>query len=432
MSTATESSIVTISYDDLLHQSNENKNIPQRIGEGWGVNGLGIIAVTGIPKYQELRAKLLRLSYRLATETPKEVLESDALTIPESFYSVGWSHGKEKVEGDKYDTAKGSFYANPITDDVVQDIIRRDFNFDDTDNNNDSNSEISNEEQNRLKLTKQKQIEEFQKLAKDNPAFYHPNVWPDDDTFGLPELRSTLKEMGMLIRDIGMLVGKSADQYVVSQCPGYTSGKLETIIRTSLCAKARLLHYFPTDEDATTVAAATATATMDEKKEPTDFDFSSWCGWHNDHCSMTGLVPAIYINAKGEETVCPDPDAGLYIKSRKGNLIHVKIPSDSLAFQIGETTQIHTGGILQATPHAVRGCNPNMTGCKGLSRESFAVFMEPEYCGDMIIPDGKCIEDAQNRDAEQHLPRTVRNLRSRWSPGMNFGEFSQKTFEAFY
>ena len=54
------------------------------------------------------------------------------------------------------------------------------------------------------------------------------------------------------------------------------------------------------------------------------------------------------------------------------------------------------------------------------------------YGGDMIIPDGKCIEDAQNRDAEQHLPRTVRNLRSRWSPGMNFGEFSQKTFEAFY
>ena len=169
---------------------------------------------------------------------------------------------------------------------------------------------MPNEEQKELKLKLAKKmkmkIEEFQKLAKDNPAFYHPNVWPDDDT--LPELRSTLKEMGMLIRDIGMLVGKSADQYVVSQCPGYASGKLETIIRSSLCAKARLLHYFPNDEDATatTVATATATATTDVKKEPPDFDFSSWCGWHNDHCSMTGLVPAIYINANGEETVCPD------------------------------------------------------------------------------------------------------------------------------
>ncbi len=62
----------------------------------------------------------------------------------------------------------------------------------------------------------------------------------------------------------------------------------------------------------------------------------------------------------------------------------------------------------------------------------FFLSIYERYCGDMIIPDGKCIEDAQNRDAEQHLPRTVRNLRSRWSPGMNFGEFSQKTFEAFY
>lgn len=43
-----------------------------------------------------------------------------------------------------------------------------------------------------------------------------------------------------------------------------------------------------------------------------------------------------------------------------------------------ETSQIHTGGILQATPHAVRGCDPNIEGCSGLSRETCAVFMEPE------------------------------------------------------
>lgn len=43
-----------------------------------------------------------------------------------------------------------------------------------------------------------------------------------------------------------------------------------------------------------------------------------------------------------------------------------------------ETSQIHTGGILQATPHAVRGCDPNIEGCIGLSRETCAVFMEPE------------------------------------------------------
>jgi hypothetical protein len=32
-----------------------------------------------------------------------------------SYYSFGWSHGKEKLEG-KPDTAKGSYYANPVHD----------------------------------------------------------------------------------------------------------------------------------------------------------------------------------------------------------------------------------------------------------------------------------------------------------------------------
>ena len=46
---------------------------------------------------------------------------------------------------------------------------------------------------------------------------------------------------------------------------------------------------------------------------------------------------------------------GLYIRTRKSELIKVNIPSDCLAFQIGETAQIHSGGILQATPHSVKG-----------------------------------------------------------------------------
>ena len=37
------------------------------------------------------------------------------------------------------------------------------------------------------------------------------------------------------------------------------------------------------------------------------------------------------------------------------------------------TSHDKSGGILQATPHAVNGCNQG-----GVSRESFAVFMQPE------------------------------------------------------
>jgi hypothetical protein len=50
----------------------------------------------------------------------------------------------------------------------------------------------------------------------------------------------------------------------------------------------------------------------------------------------------------------------------------------------------------------------------------------------MDIPDGKTIEDAQKEETEKHFPKNVATLRSRWTAGMNFGEFSEATFSAFY
>ena len=50
----------------------------------------------------------------------------------------------------------------------------------------------------------------------------------------------------------------------------------------------------------------------------------------------------------------------------------------------------------------------------------------------MDIPPGKNIDDAQGKNLEKHLPPTVKTLRSRWKEGMNFGEFSNATFAAFY
>ena len=206
------------------------------------------------------------------------------------------------------------------------------------------------------------------------------------------------------------------------------------MLTQSLCCKARLLHYFPADE----IPAAAPVAGKDIIDHTTpsaaddDTDYSSWCGWHNDHGSLTGLVPAMYLDANGAEVPSPDPTAGLYIKARDGRLVHVAVPSDALAFQVGETAQIHTGGILQATPHAVRGCSGSVKESRGVSRETFACFMEPEYHGDMDIPSGLTVEDTQKREAEKHLPRTVKVLRSRWKEGMNFGEFSDATFAAFH
>ena len=125
------------------------------------------------------------------------------------------------------------------------------------------------------------------------------------------------------------------------KCPGYES-KLEKILRHSKCCKARLLHYFPMDDDGNDDSAEVFTD---------DTQFSSWCGWHNDHGSLTGLIPALYLDTNGNIIPCPDGKAGLYIKSRTGELVHATIPDNAIAFQVGETAQIHTGGWLQATPH---------------------------------------------------------------------------------
>lgn len=42
-------------------------------------------------------------------------------------------------------------------------------------------------------------------------------------------------------------------------------------------------------------------------------------------------------------------NTGLYARNRKSELIHVGIPVNNIAFQIGETAQVHSGGLLQVS-----------------------------------------------------------------------------------
>jgi isopenicillin N synthase-like dioxygenase len=142
-------------------------------------------------------------------------------------------------------------------------------------------------------------------------------------------------------------------QFVASKCKSYPKDRLYKIISQSQTSKARLLHYFPPvpqkSDDKTK---------KEEKKELTEDELGNWCGWHNDHGSLTALVPSMYIDKDGKEVPNPDPKCGLWIKNRAGKLIQGKLQADCMAFQIGETEQIHSGGILQATPHCVMVSDP--------------------------------------------------------------------------
>lgn len=269
-----------------------------------------------------------------------------------SHYSVGWSHGKEILQDGKPDIYKGSYYANPQYNRPTED----------------------------------------EKLMKSYPEYCLPNVWPSE----VAKLEEAFMNLGHLIVTVGTQVAKHCDQYVEKRCPSYEKGKLARIISSSRAAKARLLHYFPPSKDVP--------------------DENPWCGLHLDHGSLTGLTSAMYMSQDGKEVNCPDPNAGLYILTRGGKTFKAVIPKDALAFQLGETAQVHTAGLLRATPHFVRA-PAHSSASEGISRETFACFMQPMWDEPLNIP-------------EERTPEQVDT--AAWKPGQTFIDFTKALLNKYY
>lgn len=154
---------------------------------------------------------------------------------------------------------------------------------------------------------------------------------------------------------------------------------LQDVIRESKTTKARLLHYYP------------QTGSLEGEKRD---DMDSWCGWHLDHGSLTGLTSAMFIEESEpglNEVKCPDAEAGLYIRNRGQEVVKASIPRDNIAFQTGEALQLATRGLLAATPHCVRGATApeeDPTRYATLARNTFAVFMQPSL-ETVVTEDGR-------------------------------------------
>ncbi|KAH8077177.1 hypothetical protein JL720_10140 [Aureococcus anophagefferens] len=99
---------------------------------------------------------------------------------------------------------------------------------------------------------------------------------------------------------------------------------------------------------------------------------------------ITALAPAIYFDDATGERVGAPAGAGLLAFSRSGAKVRVGAPPEgSILFQIGEAAQILSGGTLVATPHAVAAGD-----MARVSRESFALFVEPDWDEAMQPPHG--------------------------------------------
>jgi len=282
------------------------------IEAAFGPNGLGALFVQGVPELAPSRRELLAHANAYGHLPPNVRVATEH---PDSQYCFGWSHGREIMNG-KPDWAKGSYYNNPLRDHPDRHV--------------------------------------------QGSPYFQDNIWPAPGL--IPGFREDFMSLGKLIVDVGALVARQCDRYVSSKLPEYPESYLERVVTCPETTKARLLHYFARDASATD-----DTESMD-----------SWCGWHIDHSSLTGLTSAMFVSEKDPtstsptEIASPDPESGLYIRRRSGDVIKIKIPRDCLAFQTGEALEVVSQGFVVATPHCVRGCKD-----VGVARNTYAVFMQP-------------------------------------------------------
>ncbi|KAK3335988.1 hypothetical protein B0T19DRAFT_408143 [Cercophora scortea] len=358
---------VTVSLQDLKNGTVSFDALEQ----AFGPDSLGILLVKDVPaEFVSLRHHLLSYSSYLGN-LPKSTL--DQLENEKAKYLTGWSLGKETLKNGQVDTLKGSFYANCA------------FYVDPS-----------------LSCT----APTAQFNAENFPEYLSPNIWPDEAT--LPGFKPTLEQLCRLIIDVGVLVARACDRYAETKIAGYPAAYLEKVVSTSTTTKARLLHYFPEEP---TVADPGPPVGASGLANGNGEDEDDWCATHLDHGCLTGLTSAMFVDESESSPVVtappfegdsaqpllaplpelatsPDPAAGLYIKSRTGQTVQVKIPRDCIAFQTGEALERITGGKFKAVPHFVRGARAALSDGR-IARNTLAVFTQPNL-GDEV-------------DMEQHI-----------------------------
>ena len=113
--------------------------------------------------------------------------------------------------------------------------------------------------------------------------------------------------------------------------------------------------------------------------------------------------------------------------------------------QAGEAAQVFSGGAIVATPHCVRGVGGAKKKSKGasgggsgsgsgeVSRATFALFMQPRWDAPLEpchAGRGGGGEEDGSLPLPAHSPESVGV--ARWRPGDTFGDFTERTFDAYY
>eukprot|EP00177_Eucheuma_denticulatum_P007793 GFKZ01014177.1.p1 GENE.GFKZ01014177.1~~GFKZ01014177.1.p1 ORF type:complete len:242 (-),score=10.82 GFKZ01014177.1:1855-2580(-) len=236
-----------------------------------------------------------------------------------------------------------------------------------------------------------------------------PNVWPTLSSCS--QLEPSFKFIGRYINKIALHLARHCDSYVAQALPPHaTFSSLLASLSISRTAKGRLLNYYP---PSTPLSASNS------------HHDNLWCGYHNDHGTLTGLLPGQFYTTPDMTMLhsSPDPTSGLYTSRDNGPPEQVTIPPYCIAFQIGEAAQIATGGILRATPHAVV-----MPRAHNVARVTLALFLQPNPWEQLRIPAG--ITPSQKQSA-LHTNHRVPPLVDRYVPGDTLEKFAHRTGDAY-
>lgn len=354
--------VVVIDFADLLKEGGVDSSLLSKLERAFGLNGPGLIAVRNVPGFTDAKKKFLPMAYDLVN-LPEEYLESQ-VTDAKSLYNAGWSRGKEKLGDGEPDYAKGSFYFNPCTDAPGSPEDRKEY-----------------------------------------PLSYPCNVWPKEK---LPDFEVAAKEFGMLLKEVTAKLAFHLDIYMQTKVKTYKPETLYQAMKETEKVKCRLLYYYPKDEEAQGKSG-------------------SWIGWHNDSGFLTALAGDFYLDHTTGKLFdsCPDDKAGLYIADRNDKLKRVVIPSDCMAIQLGECSQILSGGTVCATPHWVRSAS-----ARNVARISLAAFVDTPPDFPLNPPAGFTRAEICHSDK---VSKRVPPLDKRWTDnGMTFGKFLEQTFQMYY
>ncbi|KAL1530859.1 hypothetical protein AB1Y20_001753 [Prymnesium parvum] len=233
------------------------------------------------------------------------------------------------------------------------------------------------------------------------PLITAPNVWPS--ALVGEEFEASFKALSRALYELAGHVLRNADLAI-----GAGGVLRRTTHERSRLHVGRLLHYY---------APAEGEAAGEEGGE------GQWCGWHNDNSVITVLPPALWLREATGEPVDACEAGGLVVRTRKGRKVEVRPPQGAVLLQLGEAAQILSSGALMATPHAV------LKGSSSLSREAFALFVEPHWDEQIGTADSlRALHeaDAANGDVIPPLSRRLRKL------PVEFGQFLADSFAEYY